>query len=112
MSRGLPGRPNLEQLKKQAKDLLRAIRANSPEALKRIGTTDPKTFALHSAQRVIAQEYGFENWETLKREIDHDRGMIKPPELETARGRNIWKTITAAAAGDASGLRRLFVDDP
>jgi len=111
MSRRLPERPNLEQLKKQAKDLLRAIRANSPEALKRIGIADPKTFALHSAQWVIAKEYGFESWEVLRREVDQSRGMIKPPELETDRGHEVWETITAAASGDASGLRRLFAND-
>jgi ankyrin repeat protein len=91
---------------------LRAIRANSPEALKRIGTADPKTFALHSAQRVIAKEYGFESWEALRREVDQNRTMIKPPELETDHGRKVWETITAAASGDVSGLRRLFADDP
>jgi ankyrin repeat protein len=112
MSRQLPERPNLEQLKKQAKDLLRAIRANSPEALKRIGTADPKTFPLHSAQRVVAKEYGFESWEVLTREVDWNRAMIKPPELRTDRGRKIWETITASASGDVSGLRRLFANDP
>ena len=112
MSKQLPERPNLEQLKKQAKDLLRAVRANSPEALKRIGTADPKTFALHAAQRVIAHEYGFKNWEALRCEVEQNRGMIKPPELETDRGSKIWETITAAASGDASGLRRLFANDP
>src|SRR5260370_24533478 len=112
MNRWLPEQPNLEQLKKQAKDLLRAIRANSPEALKRIGAADLKTFALHSAQRVIAKENGFESWEALKREVEQNRAMIKPPELETDRGRKVWETITAAASGDASGLGRLFANDP
>ena len=112
MSRQLPERPNLEQLKKQAKDLLHAVRANSPDELKRIGTLDPKTFALHSAQRVIAKEYGFKSWEALRREVDRNRGMIKPPELETDRGGKIWETLTAAASGDASSLRRLFANDP
>src|SRR5262245_3019346 len=112
MSKKLPERPNLEQLKKQAKDLLRAVRANSPEALTRIGTEDPKTLALHSAQRVIAKEYGFKSWDALRHEINQNRGLIKPPELETEPGRKIWETLTAAASGDVSGLRRLFADDP
>src|SRR5260221_9374848 len=112
MSRQLPERPNLEQLKKQAKDLLRAVRANSAEALKRISAADPKTFALHSAQQTIAKEYGFKSWEALRREVYLNRGMIKPPELETDRGGKIWETITAAASGDVSSLRRLFATDP
>ena len=112
MNRQLPERPNLEQLRKQAKDLLRAVRANSAEALKRIGAADPKTFALHSAQRIISKEYGFKSWEALRREVDRNRGMIKPLELETDRGGKIWETITAAASGHASSLRRLFATDP
>lgn len=111
MNRQLPERPNLEQLKKQAKDLLRAVRANSPEALQRIGATEPKTFALHLAQRVIANEYGFKSWEALRRKVDPDWALIKPPELETDRGSKIWETITAAISGNASDLRQLFADD-
>jgi len=112
MNRQLPERPNLEQLKKQAKDLLRAVRANSPDALKRIGSANPRTFALHSAQKVIAQEYGFKSWEALRREVDQSRAIIKPPELETDRGSKIWETITAAASGDVEGLRRLLANNP
>src|SRR3569623_771132 len=112
MNRQLPERPNQEQLKKQAKDLLRAVRANSPDALQRIGAADPKTFALHLAQRAIANEYGFKSWEALQREVDSNRALIKPPELETDRGSNIWSTITAAASGNASDLRQLFTEHP
>jgi hypothetical protein len=38
--------------------------------------------------------------------------MIKPPELETDKGRAIWDTMTAAAAGDTPTLRRLLERDP
>ena len=32
--------------------------------------------------------------------------MIKPRELESDKGRDIWDTITAAAAGDMPTLHR------
>ncbi|HTG72592.1 MAG TPA: ankyrin repeat domain-containing protein [Terriglobia bacterium] len=34
--------------------------------------------------------------------------MIKPVELESAEGKDIWNTLTAAAAGDAPALRHLL----
>src|SRR5580693_6800419 len=38
--------------------------------------------------------------------------MIKPRELESAAGQDIWDTITAAATGDTSTLQRLLERDP
>jgi len=59
----LPDRPSLEQLRKQAKDLLRAARAGDPAATQRLGTTgDP---LLADAQLAIAREYGFSSWPKL-----------------------------------------------
>jgi hypothetical protein len=67
--RALPARANLEQLKKQAKDLLAAHRAGDPEAVAEVTrherSPDGKGFALHDAQRVLARAYGFESWAKL-----------------------------------------------
>src|SRR3954447_24094111 len=38
--------------------------------------------------------------------------MIKPRELESGSGRDIWDMITAAATGDTLTLRRLIARDP
>ena len=38
--------------------------------------------------------------------------MIKPRELESEKGRDIWDTITAAAVGDTPALQRLLERDP
>ncbi|HEY7338601.1 MAG TPA: ankyrin repeat domain-containing protein [Bryobacteraceae bacterium] len=38
--------------------------------------------------------------------------MIKPPELESDSGRDIWATITAAETGDTETLRGLLRRDP
>jgi ankyrin repeat protein len=38
--------------------------------------------------------------------------MIKPVELETPDGNDVWNTLTAAEAGDVSALRRLLDRNP
>lgn len=73
----LPDHPNLDQLKKQAKDLLSGYRRNDPDALARFrdalplaaGKDDAAIAALglrlHDAQSCIAREYGFASWTEL-----------------------------------------------
>jgi len=55
----LPENPDLEQLKRQAKELLRAFRAGNIGAASTVNAhyhgADPPTFALHDAQLVIAR---------------------------------------------------------
>jgi ankyrin repeat protein len=38
--------------------------------------------------------------------------MIKPVELDTSEGNDVWHTLTAAAAGDVPALRRLLDRNP
>ena len=57
---------NLEQLRKQAKELARAARTGDPEALARIGDLPLK---LASAQTVLAREQGFASWPALVHEL-------------------------------------------
>src|SRR5580765_948033 len=40
------------------------------------------------------------------------RTMIKPVELESPDGNDIWATLSAAAAGDVPALRRLLDRNP
>jgi hypothetical protein len=72
MSDSLPERPNLEQLKKQAKSLLRAAQAKDAAALKRFAALPASltAFALHDAQSVIAREHGFPSWNALREEVE------------------------------------------
>ena len=57
---------NLEQLRKQAKELAGAARTGDPEALARIGDLPVK---LASAQTVLAREQGFAGWPALVHEL-------------------------------------------
>jgi hypothetical protein len=75
--RQLPVRPNLEQYKKQAKELARACRDNDADALSRIRTHHPTPpegrVALTDAQLVIAREHGFESWPKFVQRIEEMR---------------------------------------
>jgi hypothetical protein len=58
--------PDLEQLKRQSKELLAAFQAADAAAVNEVTALydDPQraTFALHDAQLVIARSYGFDSW--------------------------------------------------
>ena len=81
-SSSLPARPNLEQLRNQAKDLLKAYRAGQPSALSRFressrylsGLTDDEllrlSLSLRDAQRVVAIEYGFPDWTSMRTHVE------------------------------------------
>jgi hypothetical protein len=65
----LPARPNLEQLRKQAKDLLEQFLSGDPAAAAQVHQferdADPTDFALSDAQRVLARAYGYPSWSKL-----------------------------------------------
>jgi Ankyrin repeat len=68
--RRLPVRPNLDQLKHQAKDLLRAVRDGDPAALAELsdhdaGTIEPADARLADAQLVLARMYQASSWTRL-----------------------------------------------
>jgi ankyrin repeat protein len=77
----LPARPNLEQYKKQAKELVRDCERSVADALGRIKRNHPRfhsqpesqvkdgRFALSDAQLVIAREHGFESWPKFSKHI-------------------------------------------
>ena len=65
-TRRFPTQPSIEQLRKQAKELLLQYRAGNPDAVSEINRferdPDPATFALSDAQRVLSRAYGYESW--------------------------------------------------
>ena len=101
-ARSLPPRPNLDQLKRQAKERLRR---------------QPQLGRLRDAQRTIAEEYGFASWDALRSHVESLVGavsgsMIKPPELDSEEGGIVWHTLTASEDGDVATLRRLLERNP
>jgi len=73
-TRSLREHPDLDQLKRQAKELLEAFLAREHSAVKEVNAyyrkANPGTFALHDAQLVLARSYGFESWPKLKAAVD------------------------------------------
>jgi ankyrin repeat protein len=73
-TRAMRDNPDIDQLKRQARELLEAYRAQSPDAVIEVAshhrTATPETFALHDAQFVLARSYGFESWPKLKAAVD------------------------------------------
>src|SRR5262245_17724692 len=68
--RHLPVRPDLEQLRHQAKDLLRALRRGEPSALADFARHHPERAGpagarLADAQLVLARSYGVPSWPRL-----------------------------------------------
>jgi uncharacterized protein len=69
----LPAEPDLDHLKKQAKQLLRDARAQQGEAVQSILSFHPRPAefkTLRDAQLTVARLYGFVNWERLSNEVE------------------------------------------
>ena len=99
--RRLPLKPNLEQLKKQAKELLEQFHAGELTAVAEVRqferSPDPSHFALNDAQRVLARAYGFESWPKLKAFVD---------------GATIARFADAVKAGDTAQVRSMLASRP
>jgi Ankyrin repeats (3 copies) len=116
-ARELPAHPNLEQYRKQAKELLKAFRGADTEALRRFRRGHPRfrklaeaevrsaSPALADAQLVIAREHAFESWPRFAKHIEDMR-----------RANSVVSKFEAAAdaivAGDEATLKRLLREYP
>ncbi|HLJ85919.1 MAG TPA: ankyrin repeat domain-containing protein [Candidatus Angelobacter sp.] len=99
--RELPKNPNLEQLRKQAKDLLQQYRSGDPTATAEVERYEqrpnPATFALHDAQRVLARSYGYDSWPKLRAFVD---------------GATVAKFAEAVNSGDIDRVRSMLASRP
>jgi ankyrin repeat protein len=69
----LPAKPDLDHLKKQAKQLLRDVRAQQGEALQTIVAFHPRPAEfsnLRDAQLALARRYGYAGWDQLRDEVE------------------------------------------
>jgi ankyrin repeat protein len=113
-SQQLPERPNLEQLKNQAKTLLRAAHAHDATALlrfralpaladKTVREIGAAALALHDAQSVIAREHGFVSWNELREHV----------EAQSLSFASAVDEFVRCATGDAAGrAQRLLALHP
>jgi hypothetical protein len=117
MSKQLPLRPSLEQLKKQAKSLLKSQQAADSNALARIRENDARwrnlseaqlaaaPFTLADAQLVIAREYGFASWSRLQ-------SHVKTLEAAGTAAEVVASLRDAAGRGDPTQLAALLDEHP
>ncbi len=80
MSRSLPSERNLEDIKKEARDLLHDFRRSDAAALQRLSSLDNEAGRLNArladAQYILAREYGYSSWLKLKERFEAtQRGM-------------------------------------
>ena len=109
----LPARPNVEQFRKQAKELLKGRKTS--DAIQRIRKFHPRlkeftdaqleTFSLADAQWVIAREYAFESWPKFIKHIEEAaRANSRVCKFELA--------ADAIVTGDLLALDRLLAENP
>jgi ankyrin repeat protein len=90
-TRDLPVRPNLEQYRKQTKELLKRWKASDPQTTRKLA----------DAQHAIAREHGFDTWKKFTEEIARRTGLADKAA--------IWKSAEdALVAGDNVTLARLL----
>lgn len=117
----LPARPNLEQYRKQAKDLVKACSTGAPDAFREWAARWPdhaeeierfaretltrRDCALTAAQFVVARVHGFESWPKFSAHLeDLARAASPVSHFEAA--------AEAIVAGDAATLQRLLREHP
>jgi hypothetical protein len=106
----LPARPSLEQLRKQAKELLRDYYLGNAAAaerfhvrIPRLSELEPSDVALADAQFVLAREYGFESWPGL---VHHLAALRLSDRLELFE--KLAQDLAAAyMSGDAAAIREI-----
>jgi len=107
----LPVRPDLDQLRRQARELLRAAARDEPDALARVHAVSDHV-VLWAAQLAMAREYGFRSWPALKAEVERRRsadlssrpplpGAVEPGLL--GRPEQRWSFGGAAPVRTAAG---------
>src|SRR5215470_10667378 len=64
----LPAYPNLDQLRHQAKDLLRAARRGDERSVEAMRLVSGQ-LTLAAAQLAVARDYGYPSWRALKAEV-------------------------------------------
>jgi ankyrin repeat protein len=113
---------NLDQQKKQARELLRAIRSGDEAAISRLrrwhrrweavdDATVRQLAALHDAQLVIAREQGFASWPKLKAYAEpssnarHTRLFVADVAWLTARAHGLLRTRQSAGPAALEQIR-------
>jgi hypothetical protein len=100
---------DLEQLRRQAKELVRAVRAGDPDEIARLGDLPPR---LASAQLVLAREHGYASWPALVHGASPDYAVLVE-SLGTTRWQTALDMLMTAGSVASDAVRiGLRHDDP
>ncbi|HEY6989342.1 MAG TPA: hypothetical protein VH369_13195 [Bryobacteraceae bacterium] len=105
MQRKLTSATTLDNLRREAKRWLKALRENELEARERFARAYPKhtgTAVLRDVQYALAREHGFENWRELKVAVQQAARSRTCEAYEQAA-----RDFVEAYKGDAAALERL-----
>jgi hypothetical protein len=105
MQRKLTSATTLDNLRREARRWLKALRENDPEARQRFERAYPKhtgTPVLRDLQYALARGYGFENWKELKLAIQQVARSRTTAAYEQAA-----RDFVDAYKGDTAALERL-----
>ena len=115
----LPDRPDLDQLRRQARELLRAAAGGEPRAITRLRAVSERV-TLSAAQLAIAREHGCPSWPALGTEVRRRRRMlesvgrqvqggdVRDPQDAPDAPADRWSFGGGTAIGTSAGL--LFPD--
>jgi uncharacterized protein DUF5990/uncharacterized protein DUF5655 len=95
----LPDRPDLAQLRRQARELQRAAAGGDPGAVRRIQQVSAE-ITLSAAQLTLAREYGFASWAKLKDEAERRRASAPDTAQPVLASAEPWRDYLAADGDD------------
>jgi hypothetical protein len=124
--KGLPPNANLDLLKQQAKELIRAHGSGDVQAVQRIREFHPRfrdapdreisgsPLSLRDAQLTIARERGFAGWARLKRHIEKPTlaDNLDLPMHERIEDATFRKAVDLLDCGNVEGLRAHLMAHP
>ncbi|HKQ14507.1 MAG TPA: ankyrin repeat domain-containing protein [Steroidobacteraceae bacterium] len=95
MAQALPARPNLDWLRKTAKDHLRELRAQDPQR------------KLAEAQFAVARQFGFSSWRALKTHVDQLH-----PQSQTLADEEVAVFLRHVGAGHIDAVKAALAKSP
>jgi hypothetical protein len=100
----------MDNLRKEAKRWLKALRASDPDARARFERAYPNAPAapvLRDVQHALAREHGYDNWMAMKRALDHPAPPSATALTRDGYDRLAQDYVLAYDAQDAAALQRL-----
>lgn len=122
----LPSEASVDHLKRQAKDLVKAVRRCDPSALQRLREFNPglaasaehqraeaPRFTLGDAQFTLAREYGFAGWPRLHNAVCSQQGIeLDLPHHERIDDPDFRRAVDLLDEGQTEALREHLQSHP